>query len=159
MRSKTIVGSRKVGEVLVQESGPSFNKPANMGYFKVATPGGYVYMDRYVDSIQARITGFIPYYERTTVSGPALENQPTIDTSNLETGVFTSLMASVARSDFDIATNIGESKATVEGFMTLLPKLFDDMSKLRKLATKLPKDLMGRKLARWQIRKALLEAP
>ena len=159
MRSKTIVDSRKVGEVLIQESGPITNDLASMGYFLVTQSDGYVWESHYTYSIQARITGFLPYYEKVTVSGPVFENQPTIDTSNLETGVFTSLMASVARSDFDIATNIGESKATVDGFSTLLPKLFDDMAKLRKLATKLPKDLMGRKLAKWQIRKALLEAP
>lgn len=159
MRSKTIVDSRKVGEVLIQDAGPSTNTGANMGYFEVTQTDGYVWRSQYTYSIQARITGFVPFYEKVTLSGPVLQNQPTIDTSNLETGVFTSLMASVARSDFDIATNIGESKATVEGFMTLLPKLFDDMAKLRKLATKLPKDLMGRKLAAWQIRKAILEAP
>ena len=58
MRSKTMVSSRKVGEVLVQESGPTIIDRAKMGYFEVTHGNGRVWKSWYTHSIQARIYGF-----------------------------------------------------------------------------------------------------
>lgn len=134
--------------------------PSFQGWVEaVDKDGKVVYSQAFTPSFRADVDYQVPLYHGFVFNGVTGTAVPTVDTDNMETRVYTDLMAKVSSSDFDLSTNIAELGETIDMFRSMIPKLVDDVLTLKRIYVNIPKRAFKRGLSRRQFEKMLKELP